>query len=356
MNTRIATGLALATVFVALGLPPQYAESTSVVQGRSQGTGGQNEAVTFSNLPSFGRGSQALAIDGDGRTIAGTAWDRSDLLHAIKWTLQADGSWGMTDRPWPPGATSARASAVNTSGDVTGNDYPGTTSRALLWRSGGGPPVILGCGEIEPATVYSMSANAQVVVGVARGAGAAVWQPGSCRQLLPTGASADAVNGDGTIVGGAAGGMPARWTNVAGAWTVETLDLLGGIDGRALGANESGDLAGYVSVPCTSNSGLCEHSAIWYLDGRSADLARLLGGEGNHSTDINSSGEVVGAITVRGVTGGYFWSAGLGLIQLTGKGRGTTANALSNVRPDGTRLIVGMDAGANAAVWLVRNP
>ena len=32
------------------------------------------------------------------------------------------------------------------------------------------------------------------------------------------------------------------------------------------------------------------------------------------------------------------------------------ANALSEVRPDGTRIVVGMDAQANAAVWLVRNP
>jgi hypothetical protein len=32
------------------------------------------------------------------------------------------------------------------------------------------------------------------------------------------------------------------------------------------------------------------------------------------------------------------------------------ANAVSDVRTDGTRLVAGTDAQANAVVWLVRNP
>jgi hypothetical protein len=53
--------------------------------------------ATISTLPSFGHGAEALGVDEAGTMIVGSAWDQSSLLHAVKWTLQSDGSW----IPWP---------------------------------------------------------------------------------------------------------------------------------------------------------------------------------------------------------------------------------------------------------------
>ena len=46
----------------------------------------------------------------------------------------------------------------------------------------------------------------------------------------------------------------------------------------------------------------------------------------------------------------------MGIVQLPFKGRWAAANALSDVRSDGTRLVVGKDSRGQAVVWVVRNP
>jgi uncharacterized membrane protein len=331
-----------------------------LAQGRPTGSA----IATFSTLPSLGRGADALAVDAAGTTIVGSAWDQSGLLHAVKWSIQSDGSWAITNLPWPPGATSAKASGVNNFGDAAGNDFPGTTSHPILWPASGGFDV-LGCSDDPgPASVYGISAGAQVVVGGAGGAAgvAAVWRPGgTCRENLP-GASgaAYAVNGDGTIVGGianvgSANSVPVRWTNLTGKWQIEPLDSRGGF---ALGANNVGDLAGFVVVPCSLQDG-CDRAMIWYVAGSSRELGTL-GGEQSWANDINANGEVVGLSTSPRVGNtAYFWSESLGMVQLPFKGRFAEANALSDVRPDGTRLVVGADSrqtSQNAVVWVVRNP
>jgi len=53
---------------------------------------------------------------------------------------------------------------------------------------------------------------------------------------------------------------------------------------------------------------------------------------------------------------GYFWSDSTGMVQLPLRGRWAAANALSDVRPDGARLVVRMDSRRQAVVWVVRNP
>jgi uncharacterized membrane protein len=329
-----------------------------LAQGRPTGT----EIATFSTLPSLGRGAEALAVDAAGTTIVGSAWDQSGLLHAVKWSIQGNGSWAITDLPRPPSATSAMASGVNNFGDAAGNDFPSTTSHPILWPATGGFDV-LGCAD-DPgrASVHGISAGAQVVIGQAGGAAgvAAVWRPGgACRENLPGGSGAAyAVNGDGTIVGGIANvgsansGVPVRWTNLAGKWQIEPLDSR---DGFAFGANNVGDLAGYVVVPCSLQDG-CDRAMIWYVAGSSRELGTL-GGEQSQANDINANGEVVGSSTSPRVGNtAYFWSESLGMMQLPFKGHYAVANALSDVRPDGTRLVVGADSRQNAVVWVVRNP
>jgi uncharacterized membrane protein len=209
-------------------------------------------------------------------------------------------------------------------------------------------------------TVYGISAVGQVVVGNA--GGAAVWRPGSCKEILPrlveggaTGASA--VNGDGTIIGGSAlppgsDVLPVRWRNVAGQWQIEQLDTQ---SGSVRGANAAGDLAGYINVPCGSDND-CQRAVIWYAAGGFRQLGTL-GGDDSVALDVNSSGEVVGSSTSPRVGNtAFFWSESAGMVQLPFKGRFASARALSNVRPDGTRLVVGINSQAQPIVWVVRNP
>jgi uncharacterized membrane protein len=339
---------------------------TELSQARSDGT----EIATWSTLPSLDRtgSSAARGVDEAGTVIVGYSWARSrgrSFLHAVKWTLQ-NGSWAISSLPH--GATYAIAWGVNNQGDAAGYDSsPSSPSHPILWPATGGFEV-LGCDDNDvAATVYGISAGEQIVVGQRgfSGATAAVWQPGSCRvDLLPPlieggSASARAVNRDGTIVGGVASsssnsGVPVRWMSVAGQWQIEQLDSRSGV---ALGGNAAGDLAGYVLVPCASADG-CASAMIWYAAGGSRELGTLLGGDYSTAHDINAAGEVVGQITApSGVSTPYFWSANVGMLQLPFKGRGgVLAHALSNVRPDGTRVVVGVDSRGEALVWVIRNP
>ena len=81
-----------------------------------------------------------------------------------------------------------------------------------------------------------------------------------------------------------------------------------------------------------------------------------LGGGDSLALDVNSTGEVVGiSMTRRGTNTAFFWSLDDGIVQLPVIGRSARANALSDVRPDGTRLAVGVSEG-KPIVWVIRNP
>jgi uncharacterized membrane protein len=161
-----------------------------------------------------------------------------------------------------------------------------------------------------------------------------------------------AVNGDGTVIGGYASvgvsnenAVPVRWQKVVGGWVIEQLDSR---SGRAAGANATGDLAGSVHVPCQSLDG-CQRAVIWYAVGGSPRELPTLGGKDSWARDINAAGEVVGGSTSPTVGNtGFFWSASTGMFQLPHKGRWAMANALSDVRPDGSRVVVGTNAQARA--------
>jgi len=321
-------------------------------------TGGQS--APYTTLPSLGGNSEAHGINEAGTVIAGHSFDRRGRMHAVTWTLQNDGSWALTNLPWPPGVSSTIARGINNFGDAAGNDFPFTVSKPVLWPGTGGFNV-LGCvSDLGPARVYAISADAQVVVG-AEGLSPSipsVWRPGACREDLP-GASgvAYAVSADGTTVGGvvniSGSYVPVRWKTIGGAWEMEQLDSRAGL---AVGANNVGDFAGSVSVPCTLTDG-CDRAVIWYATGGTQELGTL-GGEDSVANDINASGEVVGMSTSPMVVDetAFFWSASGGMVQLPFRGRFAVANALSDVRPDGTRLVVGANSKAEAIVWVVRNP
>ena len=104
-----------------------------------------------------------------------------------------------------------------------------------------------------------------------------------------------------------------------------------------------------------------ERAVIWSASGAVTQLGTL-GGEFSSANDINAEGEVVGSSTTSdGVFTPYFWSASTGMLPLpTGnkgpasRNRGGLAFALSDVRLDGTRLVVGHSG--EAGVWIVRTP
>ena len=315
---------------------------------------GTTELATLTKLPSLGSNSEALAVDESGSVIVGHSFDRAGRLYAVKWTWQS-GSWVISTLPYPG---SARATGVDNQGGAAGY-FASIPQKAVLWPVGSEARV-LGCAsDVGQSTASGISADGQVVVG-----SGGIWRtatPGSCGENLPAlaeggGSSAVTVNGDGTIVGGSstpnpsADPLPVRWRSTGGQWQVEQLDTR---RGRASGANAAGDLAGFVAEPCTVDGG-CQRAVVWYAAGGSLDLGRL-GADRSNGTDINSGGEVVGVSTANGRSTAFFWSSSLGVRPLAAKGSDAVARAVSNVRSDGTRLVVGM-AGDSAAVWVVRNP
>jgi len=354
MSKKIGIVIGCAGVLAAFGLELHAVSAFQPKRDRL-------EIATISALPSLAGGgpSEALAIDEAGTVIVGSSWGRSDILHAVKWTLR-NGSWSITALPHGT-ASSAIARAVNNQGDAAGNNFPGLTSQPVLWPATGGF-VVLGCDAVGPVTVYGMSAGAQIVVGQ-QADGAAVWQPGSCKADLPRlsaggFAGAHAVNSDGTIVGGIAApasnsaAVPVRWTSTDSSWQIEQLDSRAGI---VHGANTTGDLAGAVSLSCDLDDG-CQRAVIWYAGGGSLELGTL-GGAHSWARDLNASREVVGVSTSPRVGNtAFFWSESMGMFQLPVKGSWAAANALSDVRPDGTRLVVGVNSQGAAVVWSVRNP
>jgi uncharacterized membrane protein len=352
MNTRIkiAAVVGYVAALPVLALGSQYVESAPSQQAASQ-----TWSATLSKLPSLGGNAEALGVNEAGTVIVGHSFDRSDLLYAVKWTLQS-GSWVISKLPYPG---SAIARGIDNQGNVVG--YAASSPRhPILWPAAGGYTV-LGC-DSDAAVAYAISADGQTVVGQGNGRATAWHAPQSCTEYLPPleeggPSSAFAVNGDGSIIGGGAAhiaqaaGTPVRWIGIAGQRVIEQLDTR---PGTVYGANNGGDLAGLVTIPCAVVDG-CQRAVIWFAAGGSRQLGTL-GGEHSWARDINAAGEVVGVSTSRraGNTA-YFWSQSTGMIKLPVK-RWAAANAVSDVRLDGTRLVVGMNSQAVPVVWVVRTP
>ena len=175
-------------VVAALALQP-LAAGDGVPGGQKQKgkPGTPPPFATFSVLPSLGSNSVAHAVDEAGTVIVGQAFDRGGLLHAVKWTLQ-NGSWVMTEMPWPADAVSASARGVDNQGVAAGNDFPVSTSRPLLWPAGGGP-TILGCpSNLGRADVHGISAagRSSSVALAARRCGAQALAESTCPRLWRT--------------------------------------------------------------------------------------------------------------------------------------------------------------------------
>ena len=356
IKIAIATVLGCVATFPLLGLGSQQVGSAATMQGRRPPKGSPTEIATLSKLPSLGGNAEAHGVNDAGTVVVGHSFDRGGLLYAVKWTMQ-NGSWVIAKLPYAGKA--AQANGIDNDGNAVG--WVGSFPRfPALWPAAAGYSP-LGCAT-EEGEAHAISADGDVVVGRSDGH-AVVWPISApCTEYLQplvsgAFAAASAVNADGSIIGGGAArnpdgvSMPVRWTGPAGARLIEELDSR---PGSVRGANPAGDLAGHVTIGCALPAG-CEQAAIWYAAGGSRHLATL-GGAHSWALDINAAGEVVGMSTSsQGVNTAFFWSLTTGMFTLSAN-KVVVANAVSEVRSDGTRLVVGMDAQANAAVWLVRTP
>jgi uncharacterized membrane protein len=282
-----------------------------------------------------------------------------------------NGTWVISKLPAPvPLPGGAIALGIDTFGNVVGY-VASPPKHPVFWPVAGGS-ALLGCNS-DVGEAHAISANGQIIVGQIGAAGqlsnqAAAWYPsGSCTEFLPPLAAGEwaqawAVTGDGSIIGGIAKtvsqpAVPVRWVVINGQRQIQQLDTR---PGNVRGANESGDLVGTVEIACPAIDG-CHRAVIWSESGVATQL-ETLGGEWGSANDINAQGEVVGSSTTSdGVFTPYFWSASTGMLPLpTGnkgparRNMGGLAFALSDVRLDGTRLVVGHSGGAG--VWIVRAP
>ena len=367
MSTRIAvvTAIGCFAALPLLGLGPEHVVRAAGVQKPPKGPA---PFATLINLPALsGRGlAQPEGINDAGTVIVGSSYARGDLRYAVKWTLQ-NGTWVISALPPPvPLPFGAFARGIDTFGNVVGY---ATTQHPVFWPVAGGS-ALLGCNS-DVGEANATSANGQIIVGHTGNSGqignqAAAWSPsGSCTELLPPldageFAEARAVTGDGSIIGGGARYasqpvVPVRWVVINGQRQIQQIDTR---PGTVRGANEGGDLVGTVDIVCPAVDG-CFRAVIWSASGAVTQLEPL-GGEFSSANDINAEGEVVGSSTTSsGVFTPYFWSASTGMLPLpTGRGpanRGGVPFALSDVRLDGTRLVVGTSDG-KAGVWIVRAP
>ena len=357
MNMKIAIATVVACVaFPLLGVGPEQVGSAAIFQGGKPPKGSPTGIATLSKLPSLGGNAEAHGVNDAGTVVVGHSFDRAGLLYAVKWTMQ-NGSWAIAKLPYAGKA--ARANGVDNDGVAVG--WVGSFPRfPALWPAGAAYTP-LGCAN-EAGEAHAISADGELVVGQSAGHAVAWLLSAPCTEYLQplvSGifAAASAVNADGSIIGGRAArepqgaSMPVRWSGPAGARLIEELDSR---PGTVFGANPAGDLAGHVTIGCALEAG-CSQAAIWYAGGGSRYL-ETLGGAHSWARDINAAGEVVGMSTSSlGVNTAFFWSEATKMFKLPAN-KFAVANAVSEVRPDGTRLVVGMDAQANAAVWLVRIP
>ena len=357
LKIAIATVLGCVATFPLLGLGPEHVGSAATIQGRKPPKGSPTEIATLSKLPSLGSNAEAHGVNEAGTVVVGHCFDRAGLLYAVTWTLQ-NGSWVIARLPYEGKA--AQANGVDNDGDAIG--WVGSFPRyPALWPGGAGYSP-LGCPN-EAGEAHAISADGDVVVGQSAGRAVAWPLSAPCTEYLPplvsgAFAAATALNADGSIIGGRAAREPqgaavaVRWTGPAGARVIRELDNR---PGAVRGANGVGDLAGHVTNGCALEGG-CLQAAIWYAGGDSPRYPGTLGGAHSWALDINAAGEVVGVSTSsQGVNTAFFWSQATAMFELPAN-KFAVANAVSDVRLDGTRLVVGMDAQANAVVWLVRTP
>ena len=309
-----------------------------------------NGAV-MTQLPDLATGpgtvaSQAWAIAGDGRKVAGFSYASGGAYHAARWLA---GGSGWTVQDLNGGAfTSSFGRGIDASGDTVvgygstmvlgyqGNNLvhiSGQVEEAFVWTPGGGmrglgvlasdnDPVV---GTMTPSSrAYAVSADGSTVVGISRGVGAGdipeAFRWTSAGGMVGLGilaggtySIANGVNANGTVVVGSAdqptplipsirGAYATRWSAAGGLQTVSDWLTANGV---AVGSNTFTDA---VAVDASGNAVIGKGQ----IGGRTQSyLARVSGG------GDTGGGDTGGGDTGGGDTGGGDTGGGTGVIGLT---------------------------------------
>jgi uncharacterized membrane protein len=331
-------------------------------------------AITITALPSLSAASRANGIN-DAGTIVGSSVDAAGVTNAVKWGLAA-GAWAVTQLP---GGNNARATAINSGGDIVGV----TADRAVIWPAAGGS-IVLGCSEDAGPDVAQAINSAGMVAGYRNDASpprAVVWRSGTCtdgtvnlkREDLPPLADGqateargidDAGNVSGHAYDAAGDEWAVRWTFQNGAWAIQTLDA--GKYAAAWAVNAAGDIAGSgcsgtASPPCQN------HAMFWAVTGGKTDIGTL-GGQTSAAFALSSAGELVGWSTTarQPSTRAFIWSASTGMRALAPLKRDDRSEAYGINSPTvcavpecppSTRQVVGFSSDRtgtqHAVVWTV---
>lgn len=314
-----------------------------------------NGAV-MTQLPDLATGpgtvaSQAWAIAGDGRKVAGFSYASGGAYHAARWLAGGSG-WTVQDINGGP-FTSSFGRGIDASGDTVvgygstmvlgyqGNNLvhiSGQVEEAFVWTPGGGmrglgvlasdnDPVV---GTMTPSSrAYAVSADGSTVVGISRGVGAGdipeAFRWTSTGGMVGLGilaggtySIANGVNADGTVVVGSAdqptplipsirGAYATRWSAAGGLQTVSDWLTANGV---AVGSNTFTDA---VAVDASGNAVVGKGQ----IGGRTQSyLARVSGG-GDTGGGDTGGGDTGGGGTGGGDTGGGGTGGGTGVIGLS---------------------------------------
>ena len=254
----------------------------------TQSSDQSSETYTITDLGTLG-GTYSFArdINASGQVV-GWAWTTGNTVwHAFLWQ-----SGAMTDLGTLGGATST-ASSINDSGQVLGSSETRDSRRfaCFLWENG----VMSDFATLGGTSSYPHASNAsgQVVGSAATGDGvqrAFLWQDGVMNDLGTLGgtwSSASAINDSGQVVGYA---TTTDGVDHAFLWQngmMSDLGTLGGIWSYASAINDSGHVVGSAATA----DGV-QRAFLWQ-DGVMNDLGTL--GQDSSASDINASGQVVGA-------------------------------------------------------------
>jgi probable HAF family extracellular repeat protein len=211
------------------------------------------QAGSIYNVTNLGnlQGSSGTALAIAGGTIVGYAIDaQSNQVAAY-----ANGSTLM------PLGFSGQANAINSSGEIVGNDG----NQGFTWQSG------------VTTQLGSLGGGASAATGV---------------------------NSSGEVVGGASNASGQTFAVIFNNGQIQSLGTLGGNFSTAYGVNNAGQIAGTSQTPSGAMS-------AFFWSGKTMQNLETLGGYSSYGAAIDASGQVVGsAQTASGYLHAFLWTAG----------------------------------------------